>query len=138
VGAGELAPGVSIAVRGSAPSAAEAGVRRGGVAAESIAGAAAAHAGAAQATVLTADGVVVAASAVSAPKRTTGGEWFARGVAQLRAVAARSLRVAGLVLLGVMAALGALWPLWRGRGRKGSGKVLVSAVGEDIAAAPSR
>ncbi len=87
---------------------------------------------------LTADGVVVAASTVTAPKRITGAEWFASGVAQVRALAARSLRVASLVLLGVMAALGALWPLWRGSGRKGSGKVLVSAVGEDVAAAPSR
>jgi hypothetical protein len=53
-------------------------------------------------------------------------------------LAARSLRVASLALLGMMAALGALWPLWRKRERKGPGKVLVSAVREDVAAAPSR
>ncbi len=70
----------------------------------------------------------------------TGGEprWLAALVSGARAFVARSLRVASLALLGALVALGALWPLWRGGRRKGIGKVLVSAVGEDVAAAPGR
>lgn len=133
---GELAPGVSIAVPGAAPSGvvvAASGVAHAGSASR----VSVAAAGAVQATVLTADGVVVAASA-AAPQQSAGWAGLAGLATRARAVAERSVRIVGIVLLGVMAALGALWPLWRGRGGKGSGKVLVSVVREDVAAARSR
>ena len=129
---GELAPGVSVAVG----SATQAGVAAApGMATVAGAGGLSAAAGAPQATVLTRDGVVVAVSAAAAPRPVAHPVWSAI-VPRVRAYAQRSLRLASLVLLGVMGAIGALWPLWRGQ--KGSGKVLVSAVIEDVAAAPSR
>jgi len=136
-GAGEIAPGVSIARHSAAPSGVEAPTRNVALAGTAASGGSA-SVRAQQATVLTPDGIVVAASAASSPARGAWDQWLAGTATRVRALAARSLRVASFVLLGVMAALGALWPLWRRSGRKGSGKVLVSAVGEDVAAAPSR
>jgi hypothetical protein len=51
---------------------------------------------------------------------------------------AKAVRAAGLGAVGVLAALGMLWPLWRRDRKKGSVQVGVSAVGEDVAAAVGR
>jgi hypothetical protein len=48
------------------------------------------------------------------------------------------LRAVSLGLLGVMAALGGLWPLWRRPRRKGLGEERVSAVRDDVAAVVGR
>jgi hypothetical protein len=82
--------------------------------------------------------VVVAASAAVAPQRDSTSAWLSSLVPRARAAAERSIRTASFVLLGVLAALGALWPLWRGQGRKGARQVLVRALEEDVAAAPGR
>ncbi len=131
---GEISPGVSVAVRGKAAAGAQqqAATTRGARAPQGRAGTAQV-----QATVLTADGVVVAASAAAPAAKSAPAAWLAQTVARARGAARRTLQLAGLVLLGVMAALGALWPLWRA-GRKDAGKVRVRAAGEDVAAAPSR
>jgi hypothetical protein len=135
--AGELAPGVSVAVRGGAQGGAGAAAPRVGTAAPSSSGLAAAGA-VPQATRLTADGVVVAAGTAQAPGKPAAAMWLSGLIARMQGYVERSVRIASFVLLGVMAALGALWPLWRSRGKKGPGKVLVSTVGEDVAAVPSR
>jgi hypothetical protein len=49
-----------------------------------------------------------------------------------------AMRVAALGALGVLLALGMLWPLWRRDRKKGSVQVGVSAVREDVAAAVGR
>jgi hypothetical protein len=132
---GAMAPGVSIAARAAIP----AGVT-GASAAAGVVGAGGLSAAAAnkpQSTVLTRDGVVVAVGSQPVTRNVAQPVW-AGIAARVQTLAVRSIRIASLALLGAMAALGALWPLWRGRGEKGSGKVLVSGVVEDVAAAPSR
>jgi len=76
-----------------------------------------------------------AASGTPAPPATSVVAWL---LERAGAVAARTIRLAGLVLLGVLAGVGALWPLWRGEGRKGPGQLRVRVLGDDVAAAPSR
>ncbi|NTU71246.1 MAG: M23 family metallopeptidase [Coriobacteriia bacterium] len=128
---GEIAPGVSVATRGARARASSSRTQR-------QQGRASAGGSDLQQTVLTASGVVVAAGSTAAPAQApTPATWLADLVGRVRAVAVKSARVAGLVVLAVLAALGALWPLWRSD-RKGAGKVLVSGVGEDVAAVPGR
>jgi hypothetical protein len=54
--------------------------------------------------------------------------------ARLGRLAASSVRVIALGLLGTLAGLGLLWPVWRREERKGTGEDRVSAIGEDVAA----
>lgn len=137
VSGGQLAPGVSIAVRGSAAAGAPAGARAGSSGVSAGVRGPSAQPVATPSTPAVMGSPVTGGATGAAPKPANLG-WTADLVARARAFAARSVRVASLALLGVMAALGALWPLWRRGSRKGPGKVLVGAVGEDVAAAPSR
>lgn len=52
--------------------------------------------------------------------------------------AQRSARGAAWALLGVLAALGALWPVWRSAPVEGSRKVRVRPTGDDVAAVSGR
>ena len=63
---------------------------------------------------------------------------FAALVSRGVAAARRSASAALLLAMGVLCALGALWPLWHEGGLEGAGKLSVSAVGEDVAAVASR
>jgi murein DD-endopeptidase MepM/ murein hydrolase activator NlpD len=52
--------------------------------------------------------------------------------------AARAARVWALGFVGVLLALGALWPLWRRRGEEGPVEVAVRPLGDDVAAVAGR
>jgi murein DD-endopeptidase MepM/ murein hydrolase activator NlpD len=135
--AGQLAPGVSIARRGSAA----AGMQAGSQVAPSAPRVTRAGAAATRPVFSASEGVVMVPGTSGSAQTQAGGlgpaqitaaaEWLARA-------AKRVARTASLVLAAVLLALGALWPLWRGSGRKGAGKVLVSAGRDDVAAASGR
>ena len=153
-----LAPGPSTAKAGRSPALSAAGLGAGvslAVRCSAAAGSAGAVAGAqAYTTAVLPDAATPAQAGVADPAAaaqvragSAGGEagaadsaprWLAALVTGTRSLLVRSVHFAGLVLLGVFAALGALWPLWRRRPRKGIRKVRVSSVGEDVAAAPGR
>jgi len=134
--AGQLAPGVSIATRAASASAAKSAR----VAAPSVPAAATALGAASemQPVFSASEGAVTvpqAARQAPAGRAAAGIAAFTEGL--LRA-AVRGVRVASVVLLCVFAAMGALWPLWRGGGWKGSGKVCAGSLEEDVAAASGR
>jgi len=112
----ELAPGVTLATNGVAAS-------------ESLVQGAATKTGRALAA-----GGGVAQAATAAVMGAGPGAALSRIAALVRS-GARVLAMAGIALL---AALGALWPLWHVRAGEGPGKVLVSAVRDDVAAVASR
>ena len=58
--------------------------------------------------------------------------------ARIARLVSSGARVLGMVLLGAMAGLGLLWPLWRREGQKGTGEDPVSLAGEDVAAVVGR
>ena len=55
-------------------------------------------------------------------------------VARVARLVSASARALTLALLGMLAGLGMLWPLWRAAGRKGTGEDRVRGVAEDVAA----
>lgn len=114
-----LAPGVSV---GGAS----------GIAAPAVAAGQVAGLSAAQARLALPAPSLHAASALVQPTASLG-NLPARALAAVTAGA----RVAGLASVGVLAAVGCLWPLWR-RQQEGSGEDCVSAVHEDVAAAVGR
>jgi hypothetical protein len=114
---GEIAPGVSLASAAGAP---EQGFEPAGVLAET---------GQTLAT-----GGRLAKAASSAVSEGRLGEMLSRGIR----MAGRGARGAALLAVGLLSALGALWPLWRAGGLEGPSKVPVSAVVDDVAAVASR
>jgi len=115
--AGEVAPGVTLA--GSGGPVAE-GLQATGVLAD------------AGETIAT--GAKVARAASSAVRDGRLASALSRGMR----IADRGARTAALLAMGVLCAVGALWPLWRAGGMEGLGKVPVSAIGDDVAAVASR
>lgn len=116
-GAGQLAPGVTLAADSAAPAG---GFQAAGVLADT-------------GQALSAGGKL-ARAASSAVSDGRLGDVLSRGVR----AAGRGARTAALLAAGVLAAVGALWPLWRAGGLEGPGKVPVSAMREDVAAVASR
>lgn len=115
--AGEVAPGVTLA--GSGGPVAQ-GLQATGVLAD------------AGETISTGAKVVRAVSSAAREGRLS--DAISRGMRS----AERGARTAALLAVGVLCAVGALWPLWRAGGLEGLGKVPVSAVGDDVAAVASR
>lgn len=79
-------------------------------------------------------GAKVARAASSAARDGRLGSAISRGIR----MAGRGARTAALLAVGVLCAVGALWPLWRTGGMEGLSKDPVSAVGDDVAAVASR
>ncbi len=115
--AGEVAPGVTLAGSG-----------------EPVTGVMQATGVLADAGEVLSTGAKVARIASSAAKDGRLGSAISRGIR----VAGRGARTAALLAVGVLCAVGALWPLWRAGGVEGLGKVPVSAIGDDVAAVASR
>jgi hypothetical protein len=59
-------------------------------------------------------------------------------VGRVRIAAVRGSKLAAYGLLGVLLGVATLWPLWRPAARKGTGKVRVRALSDDVAAARAR
>ena len=134
-GAGELAPGVSLAVPGlSAPEGAPSSASVVGNPSSHAPRAVqelAPHASAGTRTMASArdDSRASSLDAVSAG--------FSALASRVRAAAEHGVRAGAYALLGILGGIGTLWPLWRGA-RKGIGKVRVSVGGDDVAAAQTR
>ena len=134
-GAGELAPGVSLAVRGlSAPAGAPS------ASAPFSSPSSRAPRAARELQPYASAGTRTTASARD-ESRARSLDAMSAGLSALaervRIAAARGARAGAYALLGVLGGIGTLWPLWRGA-RKGIGKVRVSVGGDDVAAAQTR
>jgi hypothetical protein len=63
---------------------------------------------------------------------------FAEVATRFARLVLSATKASALALLGLLLAVGALWPLWRREPQKGSGEVRVSALNNDVAAAVGR